>query len=354
MTGHLKYIAGQFFPGRTIAGIAAYGTGHINDTYRIGLLVDGDEQAYLLQRINQQVFRRPEEVMANIQTAYRHLAHFPELDCLLQPLPAVDGQPFFRDEQGEVWRVFPFFAGTFSPERAESEDEACEAARVIGRFLSRLSSLDPALVYYTIPDFHHSLKRLRRFDEVVRADPAGRKRAAQDAIAELRRHQALFEQVDRLDVPLRVVHNDTKISNVLFQRESGRACGVIDWDTIMPGTLLSDFGDLVRSAAATLDENAADIERVEIDMPVFDALCRGFIPELRGTATPLELEHLVTGARWITLEQALRFLTDFLEGDPYYKTAYSTQNLVRARNQLQLFRSMRHRQAEMERIAAGY
>ena len=351
MTEHLKYIAGRFFPGHRVEAIAPYGTGHINDTYR--LVLEG-APVYLLQRINQQVFRQPETVMANIQTVYRHLARFSELDCLLQPLPATDGRPFYRDARGEVWRAFPFFAGTFSPERAEDEAVACEAARVIGGFLNRLLTLDPATIGVTIPDFHNSPKRLRRFDEVVKADPAGRSREAQDAIDCLREHQSLFERVAGLGLPLRVVHNDTKISNVLFQRESGRACGVIDWDTIMPGTLLSDFGDLVRSAAATLDENAADIERVEIDMPVFDALCRGFIPELRGTATPLELEHLVTGARWITLEQALRFLTDFLEGDPYYKTAYSTQNLVRARNQLQLFRSMRHRQAEMERIAAGY
>lgn len=351
MTELLKHIAGHFFPGLEVEDIAPYGTGHINDTYR--LVVVG-APACLLQRINQQVFRKPETIMANIQTVYRHLARFPELDCLLQPLPATDGRPFFRDARGEVWRAFPFFDDTFSPERAENEAVACEAARVIGRFLNRLLTLDPATIGVTIPDFHNSPKRLRRFDEVVQADPVGRNREAQDAIDCLREHQSLFERVAGLGLPRRVVHNDTKISNVLFRRASGRACGVIDWDTIMPGTLLSDFGDLVRSAAATLDENAADIEEVEIDMSVFAALCRGFIPELRQTATSRELEHLVTGARWITLEQALRFLTDFLEGDPYYKTAYPKQNLVRARNQLQLFRSMRRRQAAMERLAAAY
>jgi len=354
MTSRLPHICVQFFKDRPVIDISPYGTGHINDTFRVIVSDRAGEVAYLLQRVNQQVFRRPEAIMENIQVVYRHLAAFPEIGCLLEPLPAVDGKSFFRDEQGELWRAFPFFAGTFSPERAENEAQACEAARVIGRFLCRLLPLDPSLVHYTIPGFHDSLKRLRRFEVVLETDPVDRNRHAREAIEDLQRHQSLFEQIDRLGLPTRVVHNDAKISNVLFRRESGQACGLIDWDTIMPGTLLSDFGDLVRSAAATIDENSVHIDQVEIDLAIFEALCRGFIPELRASATPAELRFLVTGALWITLEQALRFLTDYLEGDPYYKTTYPTQNLMRARNQLTLFQSMLDHHEAMESIAAKY
>lgn len=351
-TPDLPLIIRQFFPGAEIGDIAAYGSGHINDTYRIRILGPAGEEAYLLQRLNHEVFRSPERVMHNIARVYEHLSTYSDEHCLLRPLSDPNGRALLHDAPSGYWRVFPFFSGTFSVERAENLEQAEQAARVIGRFLQRLSDLDPAIIQETIPDFHNSLRRWDIFQDVLARNVAGRAAASAAEIELLTEHHPLFRQIAELSLPRRVVHNDAKLSNVLFYRPQ-TPCGLIDWDTIMPGSWLSDFGDLVRSAAATTGEDA-DPAATSIDLPTFTALCRGFIPEIRPRAAAAELEHLVLGPLWITLEQALRFLTDYLDGDRYYKIHFPEHNLLRTRNQLALFQSMWNHRQEMTDIIQSF
>lgn len=344
----LEQLIRRFFPDAELREIVPYGSGHINDTYRVGLEDHSGAALYLLQRLNHEVFREPERVMHNIGLVYDHLSGYPDEGCLLRPVPDREGRNLVHDEPTGYWRVFPFFSGTYSVERAENLEQAEQAARVIGRFLQRLSGLDSSLLQETIPGFHDSLRRWDTFREVLARDPAGRLATAAPEIDLVTEHHSLFRQIAQLSLPQRVVHNDAKLSNVLFHFPQ-TPCGLIDWDTIMPGSWLSDFGDLVRSGAATTGEDA-DPNQTELHLPTFAALCRGFIPEIRRQATPVELNHLVLGPLWITLEQALRFLTDYLDGDRYYKISHPEHNLVRTRNQLALFRSMLTRQNEMTDI----
>lgn len=348
----LKEIVGEFFPDKTLLEIEVYGTGNINDTYRV--LLNGDSKdGYLLQRINQDVFREPEKVMQNILTVSQHLLAVDSRDsCVLVPIPARNHRPWHQDPQGEYWRCFPFFSNTFSPESVESADQAFQAAATIGRFLFLLMDLDPAQIHITIPDFHNSLKRAAHFREALEKDAMKRRAAAAAEVAMTLKHLSLFEEIAGLDIPRRVVHNDTKISNVLFDRHSGAPRCLIDWDTIMPGTILSDFGDMVRSFTSPVAEDDPAVEKARVDLDIFEAICRGFIPAVASRLTDVEKKWLVKGALWITLEQALRFLTDFLEGDLYYKTLYSEHNLIRTRNQLALFRSMLQQEERMKLIAA--
>jgi len=351
MRKDLLRIVRQFFPDQELTDIHPYGAGHINDTYKLDL---AGQEGYLLQRINRHVFREPEKVMHNIRGVYEHLSEKENQDCLLRPVADRSGNVFYKDTSGEYWRCFPFFSGTFSPDAPKDAPQARRAARVIGQFLNDLLSLSPESIEITIPHFHDPVKRMVHFREVLQLDPVNRKKEAEQEIASLQEHQSLFSRIATLNLPRRVVHNDAKISNVLFDRQSGRARCLIDWDTIMPGVILSDFGDLVRSCTPPVDENSTDLSRIEVDMDIFQALCEGFIPPLSSNLSPVEKQYLITGAPWITLEQALRFLSDYLEGDSYYKTAYPEQNLARTRNQLRLFQSMLDRQKEMEEIAAPF
>jgi thiamine kinase-like enzyme len=350
----LKQIVGEFFPDKRLQKAEIYGTGNINDTYRI-ILEGSSKDGYLLQRINREVFREPEKVMQNILAVSEHLlAADPRQSCVLQPIPASNKLPWHLDEQGEYWRCFPFFSNTFSPESVENTKQAFQAAATIGRFLFLLMDLDPSNLHITIPDFHNSLKRAAHFREVLEKDPQNRRGTAEAEIVLVREHLMLFEEIAGLDIPRRVVHNDTKISNVLFDRHTGAPRCLIDWDTIMPGTILSDFGDMVRSFASPVPEDDPGIEKARLDLDVFEAVCRGFIPAVATRLTEVEKKWLVKGAPWITLEQALRFLTDYLEGDLYYKTLYAAHNLIRTRNQLSLFRSMSEQEKRMKLIAARF
>ncbi len=352
---HVEDVVREFFPDRKSHSIEPFGTGNINDTFKLSLSgKPSRESYYLLQRLNHQVFRKPWKVMGNIERVYRHLSAFEGLSCLLEPIALPSGKLLFEDVAGNYWRVFPFYPGKASPERADTPVQAFEAARSIGRFLACLTSLDPSEISHTIPDFHNSPARYRHFLEQVNTDPAGRLAQVGQEVQIIHQHHGIFGEVVDLRLPQRVVHNDTKISNVLFDADTGKACGLIDWDTIMPGSLLSDFGDMVRSFVSPVEEDHPDPLRVAIRLPIFQALCRGFVPELEGNADPRELDNLVLGALWITLEQAMRFLGDFIAGDIYYKVSRPAHNLDRARNQLALFRRLLERREELETVLASY
>ncbi|MCB0533925.1 MAG: aminoglycoside phosphotransferase family protein, partial [Saprospiraceae bacterium] len=320
--------------------IEPVGIGNINDTYKVAFTVDGAAQSWLLQRLNHQVFTDPDAVMENIRLVAGHLnsqADFPL--AVPSPLSGLDGKLLQRDAAGNYWRVFPFYENTYAPEQLPDAAIAFEAASAYGHFLGALQDCPAANLRETIPGFHDTGQRWDLFQEIARQDPVGRKASVSTEIEMLHGLKPVFDEVSSLKhsgaLPLRVVHNDTKAGNVLLDKSTEKAVAVIDWDTIMPGTVLSDFGDMVRSFTPDVVEDTAG--PVHLRKEVLDALMRGFLETTEDFLTSAERKHLMLGARWIVGEQALRFLTDYLAGDRYYKIRYPEHNLVRARNQLALF-----------------
>lgn len=319
-------------------GGAAFGNGNINDTYRIDIEQNGVQRAFLLQRLNHHVFREPEQVMQNIRAVCAHLAGAGYPYAVAAPLVARDGRLLQRGEEGNYWRMFPFLANSFAPEGPADAGIARDAARAYGAFARALRDFPAENLAETIPGFHDTDRRWAYFMEILEKDPAGRVEKTRPEIDAVFAAKPLFDRISAMkksgDLPLRVTHNDTKAGNVLFDVNTHKVLAVIDLDTVMPGTILSDFGDMARTFAPDRQED--DPAKVVLRTDVLEALKEGFLQETGDFLTPPERENLLPGAAWITGEQALRFLTDWLAGDVYYKIKYREHNLVRTRNQLAL------------------
>ena len=336
----LRHISRRFSDWDAWLGASPVGSGNINDTYRIDFQQAGQRQTRLLQRLNHRVFTDPHAVMRNIRLVAEHLhrqADFPlEIPA---PLAGRDGELLQRDADGNYWRLFPFYENTFAPERLPEPAVARETAQAYGAFLRALRALPAVQLAETIPGFHDTDRRWAVFLQVLEKDPAGRCHGAAAEIERMFEAQPIFETVSRLkksgELPLRVTHNDTKAGNVLLDLDTQKAVAVIDWDTIMPGTVLSDFGDMVRTFAPDRPED--DPGALSLRSDALEALTQGFLSQTQDFLSSAERSHLPLGASWIIGEQALRFLTDYLAGDVYYKIRYPEHNLVRARNQLALF-----------------
>jgi Ser/Thr protein kinase RdoA (MazF antagonist) len=338
----MKEIISQFFDYAGFVRCQPFGSGHINDTFRLEVQSEGLSRPWLLQRLNHQVFQQPDVVMENIRLVSEYLSAQPTYPLqVLCPVPALDGRLLHRDAAGNYWRVFPFFENTISFDRVETPEQSFEAARAFGCFARALNGMDASRLRPTIPGFHDGLRRLAYFMEVLERALPDRLSNAGEEVASILAESSMFEEVDRLPLPLRVIHHDTKINNVLFDASTRKAVCVIDLDTVMPGIILSDFGDMMRTFTNAAGEDEADASKVFMRVDVYEALSEGFLSEMSDLLTPAEREHLPGGGLWLTLMQAVRFLADYLEGDVYYKTAYAGHNLVRTRNQLALFRSMK-------------
>jgi aminoglycoside phosphotransferase (APT) family kinase protein len=354
-------IAGQFAVDGRLVSLEPQPCGHINDSWLAVWDGPHGRRRYLLQHINRFVFRRPEEVMANMVRLTRHVtAHLtresaPEPERrVLRLVPSRDGATHHREPDGEVWRLLVWIEGTRSKERAATPVEARAAAGAFGRFLRQLADLPGPPLHETIPGFHDTPKRVDALERAVAADAAGRVAEAGPEIeAALDRRplgRALSDRVARGELTLRPTHNDAKIANVLFDTATGEPLCVVDLDTVMPGLALHDFGDMVRSMVAEAAEDEPDPSRIAVRVPVFEALARGFTEAAGASLSPLERSLLPTGARVITFEQAVRFLTDHLEGDPYYRVTHPGHNLERARTQLRLLELLEEHDAELQRI----
>lgn len=334
----LESLARRFFKiGRWI-GATAYGDGNINDTYRIDFEANGTKETFLLQRLNHLVFTRPNVVMRNIRRVCDYLQKQDYPYRVAAPVAALDGSLLQKDTGGNYWRVFPFFENTFTPEGMASPEIAHAAARAYGAFARALRDFPTGELAETIPGFHDTGRRWTNFLKTLENDPAGRAAQTAAEIEGVFAAKTVFDRIAALkksgDLPLRVTHNDTKAGNVLFDSVTHKALAVIDLDTVMPGTILSDFGDMARTFAPDRKEDEPGALALRSD--VLDALLRGFLEETGDFLTSVEKENLLPGAAWITGEQALRFLTDWLAGDVYYKIRYPEHNLVRTRNQLAL------------------
>lgn len=335
-------IAQKFFVFDRFLEAEPLGNGNINDTFLLEYEVGGVQKKALLQRLNHQVFQQPEVVMDNALQICRYLKEQDYPYQIAEPLSALTGKFLHQDEAGNYWRAFPYIEHSYAPEGVSNPGIAYEAARAYGAFTRALGNFPVSTLAETIPGFHDTDQRWLVFLRILQEDPAGRVQAYPSEIAAMMEVKPVFDQISALkrsgQLPLRVAHNDTKAGNVLFDRSTHKALAVIDLDTVMPGTLLSDFGDMVRTFSPDCSEDAisAPILRRE----VLDAIKQGFLEETEGFITKTEKENLMLGAAWMVGEQALRFLTDWLAGDVYYKISSPAHNLNRARNQLALLKGV--------------
>jgi Ser/Thr protein kinase RdoA (MazF antagonist) len=357
-------VLARFAVSGTLLSLEPHTSGLINHSWLALFDTRGGRRRYFLQQINRHVFHRPEQVMENMLRVTRHVAArlaregVPDVERrVLSLVPALDGSSRHVDEAGETWRLVPWVEGTRSTERAATEAEARETARAFGRFLAQLQDLPGPPLHETITAFHDTPARLAAFERAVAADRVSRAptcHAEIDALLDRRAvAAALAAPAARGEIPVRPTHNDAKIANVLFDETTGEALCVVDLDTVMPGLSLHDFGDLARSAVSDSDEDERDLSRVAVRVPVFAALARGFVEGAGAALSPAEHALLVTGAEVIVFEQALRFLTDHLDGDRYYRISRPGHNLDRARSQLRLLQSLEAAGPELRRIAAS-
>jgi aminoglycoside phosphotransferase (APT) family kinase protein len=354
----VRTIAGHFALEGEIETVRPLGDGgggggaHINDSYRIEVRGRGAPRSYLLQQLNPRVFPSPDAVMENIVHVTRHLAAHGRPTLTL--VPTHRGGWWHEEPEGGTWRVFVFLTGTRVREHAESPGEAQAAGRAFGEFLQSLSDYDGPPLHETIPGFHDTRARLARLEAAHRADPCARAGGTQpefDALMDARGlADVLPPLVARDALPRRIVHNDAKLANVLLDERTGEAVCVVDLDTVMPGLALYDFGDLVRSVSSPAAEDEEDLSLVAVSIPLFTGLARGWLETAGAVLTPEERDLLVFAGRLVTFEQAVRFLTDYLEGDRYYRIERPDHNLARCRTQLALLGSLTRRASRLEAI----
>jgi len=346
---HLKWIVNQFDQDFNDTKINEFGSGLINKTFLIIGQNDQREERLILQQINKEVFYNPPLMMKNIHQVAKHLSSKNFHQKTLQVIPNKNGEWYIKDHQNEYWRIFPFIENTFVVNEIKEANTAYEGAKAFGDFLGALWDMKADTLHTSIPDFHHTALRFQHFTNVVLKNPSDRNNFAKAEIAFLQQQAHLSIKLPT-KLPIRVTHNDTKINNVLFDRDSKKGISVIDWDTLMPGWIAHDFGDMVRTFTNSLGEESDQLSSVFMNIDFFKALSLGFMETLAPLLTSEEKKHLVNGALVITFEQAVRFLSDYLQGDIYYRVESADHNLVRARNQIQLLKSMLNQQAEMEDI----
>ena len=332
-----------------------FGNGHINNTFLI--TIDGVAERFILQRINSYVFVRPKEVMENmvhvteyLQDRIREEGGNPDRETI-RLISSVSGEPWVADEEGEIWRVMLCVPDTVSPQLPDDLNILEECGKAFGCFTRRLKDYPAASLYETIHAFHDTPARLRQLEEAAAADSCERLRDVGEEMAFARTREAetriLVENYAAGRLPLRVTHNDTKVNNVLLDRETGKAVCVVDLDTVMPGLLAYDFGDAIRVGACSAEEDERDLSKVHLELPKFEAFARGYLRELKGELSEDELLSLEAGARLMTFENGMRFLADHLNGDKYFKIHRPGQNLDRARTQFALLADMEKHQEEM-------
>lgn len=351
----VRKILENFLPGEEIMSVRPHGSGHINHTYAVET---AGGKKYVLQKINTDIFKDVEGLMENVVNVTTYLKERiarkggdPERETLTV-VPAVDEKNYFVDTKGGCWRVYILIENVISLDQAESEEALYASGLAFGRFQAQLADYPAQTLHETIPDFHNTPKRYEDFEKVVREDCCHRVRSAEKEIAFIRAHREetkiLTDMLKRGELPLRLTHNDTKLNNVLLDPDTYEAVCIVDFDTIMPGLTAYDFGDAIRFGANTAAEDEPDTDKVSLSLPLYRAYARGFTEGCGGRLTPKEIETLPLGAKTITLEQGIRFLTDYLQGDTYYQITREGQNLDRCRTQLALVADMERKWEEMQ------
>lgn len=335
-----------------------FGNGHINDTF----LVETTGQPggrYILQRVNRNVFKKPVQVMKNIEkvTAFLKIRANSERE-VLSLVPTYDGNTYFEDESGNVWRVYKYIENSICLDTVNNPSDFYECAFAFGSFQKNLSNFPADTLFETIPDFHNTPSRYGDFLRAVSENKSGRAENALREIEFIKARQdfysCLADAERKGDLPLRVTHNDTKSNNVMLDKVTRKALCVIDLDTVMPGYSVTDFGDAIRFGASTAAEDEKDLNKVHFDIELYKAYLKGFLDGCGGRLKSSEIMLLPEGAKMMTIECGMRFLGDYINGDTYFKTAYPEHNLVRARTQLKLVSEMEEKWALMKEEVKKY
>lgn len=336
----------------------SYGNGHINDTY----LISGKQ--YIMQRINTNIFKNPDEVMDNIVKITSFLRKKlaaeggdPDRETMTV-IPTTDGKSFYKTPEGNCYRVYKFISNAVSYDVAENSNQLYEAARAFGKFQRLLSDFPAAELHETIPHFHDTYKRFRDLKDAISSDVMHRADGVQKEIEFALGFENDTKLIGNLtesgEIPVRVTHNDTKLNNVMLEAGTDKGLCVIDLDTVMPGSLLFDYGDALRTGAATAAEDEKNLDKMHFDLNLFEAFTKGFLEEMGSSITKKEVELLPFSAKIITFECGIRFLTDYLSGDTYFKTAYPEHNLDRTRTQFKLVSEIEQKTPEMTAIIEKY
>jgi Ser/Thr protein kinase RdoA (MazF antagonist) len=333
-------------------GAHRFGSGHINDTFLVGVNGSPDVSRAILQRVDKYVFKDPAALMQNISRVTNHLRN-KNAKCLTL-IPTVDKQSFYKSPDDEYWRMYEFVAGAVTYDKVPNTKQARVAAAMFGGFQELVADLPGPRLNETIPDFHNTPVRFSQFHDAAREDACDR---AKHCGEEIDRALAWEEEAGTLvalhqtgQIPERIIHNDTKLNNLLFDQSSGEPICVIDLDTVMPGVALYDFGDMVRTATSPTDEDTTDLDSISLRLPYYEALVEGYIGATSNFLTGIEIEHLSLSGQIITTEIGLRFLTDYLCGDKYFGSQRPGQNLDRCRAQFALVTSIEKQFDEMQNI----
>ena len=346
---YLQFIVSQFDVDFTEVIINEFGAGLINKTFLVIGQNKKSKERFILQQINKRIFKHPPLVMENIHRVANHLSAKDFYQKQLEIILSKNGQLYVEDLQNEFWRMFPFIENTFVLNEITAKKTAYEGAKAFGDFLKMLWDMDTNFMHISIPDFHNTPLRFQHFTNTVLEGPPERNNLAKAEIHFFKKQAHLLTSLPT-NFPIRVTHNDTKINNILFDTDTKEGISVIDWDTLMPGWIIHDFGDMVRTFTNPVGEEEVKFSKVFMNIDFFKALSKGFMESLASFLSPIEKENLVHGALVITYEQGIRFLTDYLLGNIYYKVEYAEQNLVRAQNQIVLLKSMLKQRKEMEQI----
>lgn len=360
----LKEVISAFCLEGQLEECVPYGNGHINDTYRVTFQTEQGIRRYILQKMSQVVFKKPVELMENVSKVTSWLCKKitenggdPERETL-NLVNTKTGMPYYVDETGEYWRVYLFIEGATCYDVVKNDNDFYQSALAFGHFQRLLADYPAETLHETIKDFHNTPDRLKKFKKAVAEDVCGRAAAVQDEInfilerEELTR--VLYDMQKDGRLPLRVTHNDTKLNNIMIDDKTGKAVCVIDLDTVMPGLAANDFGDSIRFGASTALEDERDLSKVSCNLHLFDVYAKGFIEGCGGALTELEIETLPLGAILMTFENGIRFLTDHLEGDHYFKIHREGHNLDRCRTQLTLVKDMQEKLPQMNEIIKKY
>lgn len=341
-----------------------YGNGHINDTFAVVFQTKEEEKRYILQRINHSIFKDPVKLMQNITRVTSFLKDEvrkiggDELREVMTVIYTIDGNSYYIDYEGFYWRMYIFIEDATCFEQVNKPEDFYQSAVAFGKFQKLLSGFDASILHEVIPDFHNTPVRFERFLKAVKEDTHNRVKEVREEINFfVERKEAMESCMNYLvqgKLPLRVTHNDTKLNNVMIDNQTGNGLCVVDLDTVMPGLSIFDFGDSIRFGANTAVEDERDLSKVGLNLELFEQYVKGFLYGSEGSLTSTEISMLPHGAKTMTLECGMRFLTDYLEGDVYFRIHCQDHNLVRCHTQMTLAHDMEKKWNEMERIVNQY
>lgn len=348
----LSFIIDSFCFGSDFKSYETKNDGHINSTY---VLSFADGKKYTLQKINTFVFKKPDELMKNIVGVTQFIKSRGNMKTL-SFLPAKNGEYFVTDKNGGCWRIYEFVDGVYTCNLIENDNVFYNAGKAFGKFQNELADFPAEKLFETIPNFHNTYSRFLDFKSSVQNDTANRADSVKNEIEFVLSREAdtkiLLDLTDKNELPLRVTHNDTKLNNILFDRNTNEGVCIIDLDTVMPGLSLYDFGDSIRFGANTAAEDEKDLSKVSLSLELYKAYTEGYLSAAYGSLTENEIAYLPFSAKLMTLECGMRFLTDYLNGDTYFKTDYKEHNLVRSRDQFKLVEDIEAKLDDMKRITA--